>query len=177
MRKEFRLSGSGGQGIILAGIILAEAATRAGYHVVQSQSYGPEARGGASRAEVIVSDQPIDYPKVTRPDVFLALTPQAYAKYCKNVAPDGIVILDDRLEVTDACPAGALKFPILRTAHGLGREIVANMVSLGTLAALTKLIDNGLWEAAITRRVPRGTAELNILAFRSGYILIKTPIL
>ncbi|NLH86708.1 MAG: 2-oxoacid:ferredoxin oxidoreductase subunit gamma, partial [Firmicutes bacterium] len=97
MRKEIRLSGYGGQGLILAGIILAEAAMRDGYEVVQSQSYGPEARGGASRAEVIISDEPIDYPKVTSPDILLLMSDQACKRFAGSVCEGGTVIVDSGL--------------------------------------------------------------------------------
>lgn len=171
---EIRLSGSGGQGIILAGVILADAALRAGYHAVQTQSYGPEARGGASRAEVIISKEPIDYPKVTQPDIFLALTRDAFVKYGEDVRPDGTIIADE-------AAAGMLSsitpqvYPILRTARDQGQEIVANMVALGVVAALLEdLPDKAYLENVISERVPAGTAELNLKAFQSGYAMIKS---
>ncbi|MBS4031306.1 MAG: 2-oxoacid:acceptor oxidoreductase family protein [Clostridiales bacterium] len=173
IKKEFRLSGSGGQGLILAGIIWAEAAVRAGYYAVQSQSYGPEARGGASKAEVIISDRPIAYPKVDCPDYFLALTPEAYTKHCKDLSATGTVIIDDQLE-NDDCPANSLKLPILETARSLGREIVANMVSLGIIVALTGLVDEEVVVEVIQKRVPAGTASVNTEAFRRGYALIDS---
>lgn len=98
--REFRLSGSGGQGLILAGIILAEAALKDGKNVVQSQSYGPEARGGASKAEVIISDKDINYPKVEKCDVLLALTQKAYDKYISTLKTGGVLIKDDKIAET-----------------------------------------------------------------------------
>ena len=95
-RFEIRLSGSGGQGLILAGIILAEAAILDGKNAVQSQSYGPEARGGASRAEVIISNANIDYPKITNTDVLLSLTEEALLKYKYDLRDTGIIILDSK---------------------------------------------------------------------------------
>lgn len=95
---EIRLSGSGGQGIILMGIILAEAAIMNGVNAIQSQSYGPEARGGASKAEVIINDGEIDFPKVRKPDILLALTQEAFDKYIVDIKEGGIVILDEKLK-------------------------------------------------------------------------------
>lgn len=94
---ELRLSGSGGQGLLLAGIILSEAAILENKNAVQTQSYGPEARGGASKAEVIISHDDIDFPKVTIPNIVLALTQVASDKYIETVAEDGIVIVDDKI--------------------------------------------------------------------------------
>src|SRR6056297_1427968 len=97
-RFEIRLSGAGGQGMILAGIIIAEAALHEeGLNVTQTQSYGPESRGGASRAEVVLSKEVIDFPKVINPDILVALTQKAYDKYSKDVKEDGIVIIDDSI--------------------------------------------------------------------------------
>lgn len=170
IKKEFLLSGSGGQGIILAGIIFAEAAVAGGYHVVQTQSYGPEARGGASRTEVIISDSPIDFPKVTCPDLVLALTAEAYDKYCGYRKEDGLVVADSGLKA-EKCPH-TLSFPILDAARKLGKEITANMVSLGVISSLSGLIPKELLLEAITGRVPPGTAEINLCAFLSGYEMV-----
>ncbi|NNG68255.1 2-oxoacid:acceptor oxidoreductase family protein, partial [Caldanaerobacter subterraneus] len=129
---EIRLGGSGGQGLILAGIILAEAAILDGKVSVQSQSYGPEARGGSSKAEVIISDGPIIYPKVLKPDVLLALTSHAYKSYKEDVKEAGLIIVDDSVEVEKESKVKTLKFPILKTAQEVvGKAYVANIVSLG----------------------------------------------
>ena len=97
MRKELRFSGSGGQGVITAAIIFAEAAVAEGKEAVQSQSYGPEARGGASKAEVIIDDETIYHPHVEVPDIVLAMTQKAADKYYKDLAPDGLLVLDEEL--------------------------------------------------------------------------------
>ena len=174
MKKEIRLSGSGGQGMILAGVILADAAIRAGYYAIQTQSYGPEARGGASRAEVVLSDQPIDYPKVTLPDIFLALTPEAYEKYCHTVHSNGLIIVEQSI-TSSSCTIETLRLPILATARNTGKEITANMVALGTLAALLgNFLKKGYFESAVNERVPSGTAEVNLLAFQNGYAMIQS---
>jgi len=172
-RTEIRLSGSGGQGLILAGIILAEAAILDGKNAVQSQSYGPEARGGASRAEVIISDSDVDYPKVSEPNVFLALTEEAYKKYNHDLHKDGILIIDSSIEK----PRGSYKIlhlPILDVAHKkIGKSIVANIVALGALTVATDVVSRESIEKAVLARVPKGTEDLNKKALHEGFELVK----
>jgi 2-oxoglutarate ferredoxin oxidoreductase subunit gamma len=169
-RWEACLAGSGGQGIISAGIILAEAAVLAGLNAVQTQSYGPESRGGASRAEVVLSDGEIDYAKTTRLDVLLALTNDACAKYAAKTKADGVLIVDDQVEPVPAGPYRVVRAPITRiAAEELGRPIVANIVALGLLAALTEVVSMDVLEQAVLARVPRGTEELNRTALRRGF--------
>jgi len=169
-RWEACLAGSGGQGIISAGIILAEAAVLAGLNAVQTQSYGPESRGGASRAEVVFSDGEIDYAKTTKLDVLLALTTDACTKYAVKTKDDGVLIVDDQVE---RVPPGAYRIvraPITRIAtEELGRPIVANIVALGLLAALTEVVPMDALEQAVLARVPKGTEELNRTALRRGF--------
>lgn len=172
-RFEIRLSGSGGQGLILAGIILAEAAILDGKNAVQSQSYGPEARGGASRAEVIISNANIDYPKITNTDVLLSLTEEALLKYKYDLRDTGIIILDSSVSE----PKGSyriLKVPILETAQNkVGKIIVANIVALGVLTATTSVVTKEAIEKAVLARVPKGTEELNTKALYEGFRLGK----
>lgn len=169
-RWEVCLAGSGGQGIISAGIILAEAAVLAGLNAVQTQSYGPESRGGASRAEVVLSDGEIDYAKSTRPDVLLAMTADACAKYAARTKAGGLLIVDDEVEPVPAGPYRMVRAPITRIATvELGRPIVANVVALGVLAALTEIVPVGVLEEAVLARVPKGTEELNRTALRRGF--------
>lgn len=129
MRREIRLSGSGGQGLILAGIILAEAGgIYDGHEVIQTQSYGPEARGGASRAEVIISDDVIDYPKVVLPDVVLVMSEEACDKYARDVREGGIVVVDEtNIKLRPEIEGGTVvSLPITDIArHEVGREVVA----------------------------------------------------
>lgn len=170
---ELRFSGSGGQGLILAGIILAEAALLEDKNAIQTQSYGPEARGGASKAEVIISDREIDFPKVQAPDVVLALTQVGSDKYIKTVKADGIVIVDDSIELPADLRAGKVyKLPILATAtEKLGKSIVANIVAIGLLAELTGVVSRQSVEDAVLARVPKGTEDLNRNALNEGYEL------
>lgn len=167
-RIEIRLSGSGGQGLILAGIILAEAAILDGKNAVQSQSYGPEARGGASRAEVIISNVSIDYPKVSKPDILLALTEEAMIKYKNDLRGDGLLIIDSGMEKPEDSYR-ILSVPMLQTAKDkIGKIIVANIVALGTLTAATEIVSKASIEKAVLDRVPKGTEELNKKALYEG---------
>lgn len=176
MRYEVRLTGSGGQGLILAGIILAESAlVEGGYNVVQTQSYGPEARGGASKAEVVIASDRVYFPKVTSPDLLLALTQQALDKYSKDLKGNGIVIADEQID-TAKLPAGLkiYNLPILRSASEvLGKAFVANIVSLGVISGCLDFIKPESIKAAVLARVPKGTEDLNSRAFELGLQLAK----
>ncbi|KAB3524954.1 2-oxoacid:acceptor oxidoreductase family protein [Alkaliphilus serpentinus] len=172
-QKEIRLSGSGGQGLILGGIILAEAAILDGNNAIQSQSYGPEARGGASKAEVIISNEAIDYPKVDKADLLLALTEVAYKKYIKTLKEDGILIVDSSVNIEDKNPSyKVMQIPILDTAfEKMGKGMVANIVALGVIREVTNVVSAESLEKAVLNRVPRGTEELNKKALMEGYLL------
>lgn len=168
---QVRLSGSGGQGLILAGIILAEAAIGDGREAVQSQSYGPEARGGSSKSEVIISDGRIHYPKVTAPDLLLAMTQEALNKYGTDLKPEGVVITDTAF-VRDVPPSFKRVYavPITQLAkEKCGRELFANIVALGTITRLTGAVTFEALEKAVLARVPKGTEEMNKLALQVGY--------
>jgi 2-oxoglutarate ferredoxin oxidoreductase subunit gamma len=170
-RYEVRLSGEGGQGLVLAGKVLAEAAAiYDDKNATQSQSYGPEARGGASRSEVIISDEDIDYPKAVNIDLLLALTQESVNKYHGDLKDDGILLVD-----SDACseiPEGKFKVygvPIIEIAREkVGKVLVANIVALGVITEVAKVVTREAVEAAILARVPKGTEELNLSAFKAG---------
>ncbi|EOD01097.1 2-oxoacid:acceptor oxidoreductase family protein [Caldisalinibacter kiritimatiensis] len=171
---EIRLSGSGGQGLILAGIILAEAALLDGKNTVQSQSYGPEARGGASKSEVIISDNNINYPKVRKCDLLLSLTQEACNKYCNSTKKNGILIVDEKVIPPDLDNVQIHKTSILRTAaEKIKAPIVSNIVALGVLCETTNIVSKESLLKAILNRVPRGTEELNKKAFEAGVDLAK----
>ena len=172
---ELRLTGSGGQGLILGGIILAEAALNEGKNAIQSQSYGPEARGGASKAEVIISDEEIDFPKVDKADLLLSLTQAAFDKYCKTVKKDGILLIDSSVSVPEEFNyASIIQVPILATACDvIGKPMVANIIAVGIIQELLNTVSKESLEAAVLRRVPKGTEELNQRALREGYKLAK----
>lgn len=170
-RYEIRLSGSGGQGLILAGKILAEAVTiYDGRNAVQTQSYGPEARGGASRSEVVISDGEIDYPKADRLDLLLALTQVSCTKYAGDLKVGGILIVDS--ESVKDLPEGQYRVystPISRLAiENVGKEVVTNIVALGLLTSISGVVSEEAMRKAILARVPKGTEELNMKAFEEG---------
>jgi 2-oxoglutarate ferredoxin oxidoreductase subunit gamma len=171
---ELRLAGAGGQGLILAGIILAEAAAvHDGKNAAQTQSYGPEARGGASRSEVIISDREIIFPKVTEADLLLALSQEACDKYLPDLKEDGILVVDT-VHVHDVPVAGAYELPITSIAEETtGRRITANMVALGVIVGLTDIVSRRAVEAAVAGRVPEGTQELNLKALAAGFEAAK----
>ncbi|MDX9826523.1 MAG: 2-oxoacid:acceptor oxidoreductase family protein [Spirochaetia bacterium] len=171
MRTEFRLSGSGGQGLLLAGIVLAEAAILEGKNAVQTQSYGPEARGGSSKAEVVISEDEIDYPKATDPDYLLALTADSYKTY-GPLMKGGLIIVDSSVNLDPEIKARTLALPILAAATDtLGKKVVANIVALGVLAGVSRLANRDTLRKAVTARVPKGTEELNLKALDLGLSL------
>jgi 2-oxoglutarate ferredoxin oxidoreductase subunit gamma len=170
-RYEMRLSGEGGQGLVLAGKILAEAAAiYEGINATQSQSYGPEARGGASRSEVILSDEDIDFPKAVELDLLLTLTQEACDRYAGDLKPQGTLLAD--LEAVANIPEGSFRVfraPVIRAAREqLGREIVANIVALGIITRVVGLVSEDSVREAILSRVPKGTEEINVRAFELG---------
>jgi 2-oxoglutarate ferredoxin oxidoreductase subunit gamma len=175
-RYEIRFSGAGGQGLITAGIILAEAAAIIEKkHAAQSQSYGPEARGGASKSEVIISDSPIDYPKATIVDACLAMTQESADKYANGIKEGGVLLLDS--DYVSRNPQGnfkTYKLPIMRTARvDLGREIVANVIALGAMVALTGVVSRESGESAVLAKVPEAFIDLNKKAYNLGFEMAK----
>ncbi len=175
-RYEIRLSGSGGQGLVLAGIILAEAAgIYGGKNVVQTVSYGPAARGGTSRADVVISDEEIDYPKAMGLDVLLAMTQMASDESSSDLKPSGILVVDSNL-VSQVDYPRVVKIPFTQIAkEKCGREQMANIVALGALSRLIPAIPTGgsvvsedSMQAAVMARIPKGTEKLNKLAFEEG---------
>lgn len=173
-RYEISLSGSGGQGLIFAGTILAEAVgIHDGKNVTQTQSYGPEARGGASRSDIVVSPGVIYYPKTLKLDLLLALTQEACDTYYLKLREDGILVIDSGL--VDQPPAREYKaFPFTQVAkEKLGTAIFANIIALGTLAALTRVVSKSALIEAVKSRAPRGTLEANLKAVELGFDLTK----
>ncbi|SHI70325.1 2-oxoglutarate ferredoxin oxidoreductase, gamma subunit [Dethiosulfatibacter aminovorans DSM 17477] len=170
---EIRLSGSGGQGLILAGIILADASLIQGINGVQSQSYGPEARGGASKAEVIISTEEINYPKVQQCDLLLCLTQKSYDEYIASLKNDGILVIDDSIDNHFATDAKIYKLPILKTAiEEMKKPMVANIVSLGAISNILDILDEKNILSAVLKRVPPGTENVNKEAFSKGVSLL-----
>ncbi len=174
-RYEIRLSGSGGQGLLLGGIILAEGAINDGKNSVQTQSYGPEARGGASKSEVIISSEEIDFPKVRNCDILLSLTQKAYNEYSAGLKEDGILIVDSSVNAVKSGNIKIYSVPIIDSAvKDLGKPMVTNIVALGVLVEITKVITKESLEKAVLDRVPKGTEELNRKALAKGYEIAKS---
>ena len=169
-RTEIRLVGAGGQGVILASVILAEAAVRAGRYACQTQSYGPEARGGACKAEAVISDEKIAYPEVTDPLFVMALTQKAADKYIKNLREDAIVVADSRVVLPEeAANYKVYQLPILETAEKeIGKAVTANMVATGVINHILGICPVEKLEEAVRNRVPKGTEEINVKAMKAG---------
>jgi 2-oxoglutarate ferredoxin oxidoreductase subunit gamma len=170
---QIRLGGFGGQGIILAGNILGRAAiVYADRNAVLTQSYGPESRGGACMAEVIIADGDIHYPKVLAPDAAVMMSQEAYTTYGVNRPDDCLLIIDtDLVDLDEEAEKGReiLSVPITRLAEELGRRIISNMVMLGFVCASTNIVSLDSLKQAVATSVPPGTEELNLKAVTAGY--------
>lgn len=171
MRKEIRIAGFGGQGIVLAGRILGEAAINSGHKAVQTQSYGPESRGGAARSEVVISDGEIDYPRVVDADILVALSQPGYDKYSSDIKKGTKIIVDS--DLVEGAVKNALSVPFTKTADKLGKKIVANIVMLGYITAIVEMIPKRKMVDTIKANIPKGTEKINMSAFEKGYALGK----
>ncbi len=173
-RIEVRFSGSGGQGMITAGIILADAAAiYCGKNAVQSQSYGPEARGGASRADVIISSGDIMYPKTTSLNYLIALTQESCDSYARHLM-DGGLLLADMDAVKHIPPVHHISLPLVTTARDkVGKLLTLNIVTLGALVGITELVKYDSIVKAVKKRVPKGTEKMNLKALKLGYEMGK----
>ncbi len=169
-RYEVRLAGEGGQGMILAGVILAEAAAvYDGLNAVQTQSYGPEARGGASRSEVIIAKGDVDYPKVMAADLLLCMSQEACDKFYEQVKEEGLIVVDST-NVSRVPSHRAVAVPISQIAEeATGRRITASIVALGLVSGLTGVVSRQALEKAVGERVPAGTGEINRKALAAGF--------
>lgn len=182
MRKDIRIAGFGGQGILMCGIVIAKTASLLDdMYAVQTQSYGPEARGGASRTEVVISDEQIDYPKVESPEIFVAMSHEALLKYIGDIKENAILIIDPDLvyedEIKDIIDQKNLVF---YKSHAtdvadkvIGKKIVANIVMLGSFVSATGLISEESTKKAILDSVPPGTEEMNLKAFEEGMKIVE----
>ena len=169
---EIRLAGSGGQGVILGSVILAEAAVQEGKFAAQSQSYGPEARGGMCKAEVVISDNKIDFPKVEHMNVLLAMTQASLDKYIAEADENCMILADSTLH-TNANRA-VIYVPILRTARELFQKpMVSNIIAVGVINQLLDLVSHETMEHAVLMHVPAGTEELNRKALKAGEDIIR----
>ena len=170
MRVAIKFGGFGGQGIILMGNITARAAAiYDGKNAVFTPSYGPEARGGAASSNVVISEEEIDYPYVTQPDVLVVMSQGAYEKFAPLLKDDGLLIIDEDLVKLHNGEGKVAKIPATRIAEGLGKRIVANIVMLGFFTGVTKLVSYEAIKKAVLESVPAKFRELNEDALKRGY--------
>lgn len=174
MRQEVRFSGLGGQGIITAAVILGRAASLyGGKHVVQTQSYGPEARGGASASAVIIADEPIHYPKVIDPQIYAIMSEEAYKKYGAGASRTALMLVDPGY-VTSRPDCTFYEVPATAEAKNrLGKPVFANVIMLGGLLEATGIISYEALEHAVLDSVPKGTEENNKKALAIGMELVR----
>ena len=169
---EIRIAGFGGQGVILAAMIVGKAAAifQGGYATL-TQAFGPEARGGASSAQVILSDEPILYPYVTQPHVLVVMSQEAYTRFAPELREGGLLIVEEDLVHIDELRSGIRvhSVPATRLAEELGRRMVLNVVMVGFFAAVTGLLDPDALRQAVGDSVPPPTRELNLRAFDKGF--------
>ena len=172
MRTELRVTGFGGQGIILAGYIVGKAAAvYDGKQAIMVQSYGPEARGSACSSQVIVDAEEILYPYIRRMDILLAMSQEGFDKFAPQLDNDAILLYDEDLVEFDTAPEVKVfkAVPATRIAEDLGRVMVANIVMLGFFTAQTGIISAEAMKKAVVSSVPKGTGELNTNAFERGF--------
>ena len=169
MKKEIRICGFGGQGVILAGFIIGKAASVfMDYNAVQSQSYGPEARGGAARSEVIISDEKIGYPRPTGVDLFVAMSQESFDTYRDDIDDDTIIVVDPDLVTKHNIGKPVFKVEAQKIAEGLGNKIVTNIVMVGASTSIFGLLDPEAVRKSVIDSVPSRFKELNEKAFEKG---------
>lgn len=170
MKKEIRICGFGGQGVILSGFIIGKAASVfQDYQAVQSQSYGPEARGGAARSEIIISDEKIGYPRPLSVDVLLAMSQESFDSYRDDIREDTIIIIDPDLVKKHDIGRPLYKVQALKIAEELGNKIVTNIVMVGAFAGISGLLEYDAVKEAVIDSVPKKFVDLNIKAFERGF--------
>ncbi len=169
-RTEIRFEGVGGQGIVLAAVVLAEAlGIHEGLEVAQTSIYDPETRGGAVRSEVVAGSDPINHPEAVRPNVMVALSQKA-ANNSTDLAEDGVLIVDPLFVASVPGIKGKVyRVPVTQIADQVGRRLTANIVMLGAVAKVAPMVSMASLEKAVAARAPKGTTELNLKALRAGY--------
>jgi 2-oxoglutarate ferredoxin oxidoreductase subunit gamma len=171
-RFEIRLAGSGGQGVILAGIMLAEAATLEGKYAAQSQTYGPEARGGSSRSEVVLSDNEIDYPWSMQTDILVALTQQGYDQNTADLSEEGLIIVDSDL-VHRVLWSNFISIPFRQIARDVGEERAINMAAVGAVAAFCPYVSRDSLATIMGKKLPPAKVDASLKAFDKAMELAK----
>jgi len=172
---EIRISGFGGQGVVLAGQVLGKAAVYDGKNVVQTQSYGAEARGSAAKSEVLISDDRIGFPIVRRCDILVAMSQEAVEKNVKNLKEDCVLLVDNSVvKKVPKIKARIFKVPATEVAaKTLGEKLYANMIMLGALNKITKIVDENSMKKAIKDAVPEKVINVNMQAYEKGKELIR----
>lgn len=171
-RNEIRIAGAGGQGVVTAGRILAEAAILSGREATHSQVYGPQSRGGASRSDVVIATEPIGFPLADSIDVLVVLSAEAYARYEPELDADGSLIVDDRC-APDLLKGNAAHFRVVDTARAVsGGQLVTGVVALGVLQAHTEVVDADALKEAVAARVPSQHRNMNLDALAAGMRLV-----
>lgn len=169
---EIKIGGLGGQGVILAGLIIGRAASiYDDKHATLTQAFGPEARGSACSAQIVISDEPVEYPYVAHPDILVVMSQEAYTRFSPEMAPGGKMLYEaDLVHLIDQ-PAGIDCFgvPAARFAEELNRRMVANIVMVGFFAAMTDAVDVDALRKSVETSVPKGTESLNLSAFDKGF--------
>jgi 2-oxoglutarate ferredoxin oxidoreductase subunit gamma len=170
---ELRIAGFGGQGVILAGMVIGRAATiYDNKFVTLTQSFGPEARGSACSVQLIVSPQPILYPYINRPNILVVMSQEACTRFCTDIKPGGVLLYEqDLIKLSKKCAPNVKTFgiPATRLAEELGRKLVLNMVMVGFVTAMTSLTTAEAVRKSVADSVPKGTEQLNLAAFEKGY--------
>jgi 2-oxoglutarate ferredoxin oxidoreductase subunit gamma len=174
MKTEIRIAGTGGMGVVLAGVILGHAAAvYGGLEVVQSQSYGSEARGTAAKSEVILSDRPIKYPKVRESDYFIVMSQKALEMYLDGAKKNSVLIVDpDLVNTKDVKGFEILEVPGMKTADKLGLRLVSNMVMLGAFVKKSGLLPIESLEKAVSDLISARTSDMDIKAIQAGAELV-----
>lgn len=174
-RTEVRVSGFGGQGIILCGYIIGKAAALFDRkNATMTQAYGPESRGGACSAQIIISEEEIHDPEISSPQVVVAMSQEAYATFARDLDSNCLVLIDEDLVQTEAAgftPPNTFSVPAMRWAEEMGKKVVANIIMLGFFTGKSKVVSREAMEQAISSSVPPRFAELNLQAFKRGYEL------
>ena len=169
-RTEIIVTGFGGQGIILAGRILGMSASLGDKkESTLVQAYGPESRGGACNAQVIISDVPIHYPYVNTPKILVAMSQAGYDKFAPALLPESVLLVDQDLVHPENVPCDHFAIPATRMAENLGNKMMANIIMLGFCTAITEAVSSKAAQATIAKSVPKGTEERNIEAFTKGF--------
>ncbi|MBA3972955.1 MAG: pyruvate ferredoxin oxidoreductase [Candidatus Solibacter sp.] len=174
MLTELRIAGFGGQGVILAAHIIGNAVTliEKGY-ATMTQNYGPEARGGAASAALVLSDEPVLYPYLTEPGILIAMSLEAYTKFGPEVKEGGFLLVEEDLVQLDALPkvpkCKIYGIPATRFAEELGKKMVLNVIMVGFFSAITKAVSPEACRAGVEHEVPKRFVDLNVKAFNRGY--------